>query len=106
MVNEMKERFFQWFVYGVCGHRENCVLPWWGVGVRFALFPLKTFYHLMAERTGYNIMTDSWRIHGLTISGKFFRYHLARPGARFEVVAVDKASGLVTIRDLDRGRRQ
>jgi len=102
MVGGKRALFFYWFVYDLCGQSPNCILPKWAVALRFVLFPLDTFYHLMRSESGYDVMSNTWRIKGLVISEDFILRYLARPGARFEIVDVDAKTGLLTVRDLGR----
>lgn len=49
---------------------KGSILPWWAVIIWSILFPLKFLYWKMGKRTGYQVLTDTWLIDGITYSSQ------------------------------------
>lgn len=96
-----RRKIFEYIVRDLMKHPEAMILPWWGVVIHWLLFPLVTLNWCIQENHGCDVRSDIWRIHGLRVAGSYF-CRIAQVGRKFEVVEVDD-TGVITLRDLDRG---
>jgi len=51
---------------------ECVVLPWWARCIRFVLFPVEVFGWALTRQNHYDILTDTYLIHGVRFSGRCF----------------------------------
>lgn len=73
------------------------IFPWWALAVRGLLFPLQFFYWRMNCAQGYQIMTDTWKIGGVTYSASAL-HQLAQ--SRGEVYRVTRCGDVVVLERL------
>ena len=48
------------------------MLPWWARCIRFVLFPVEVFGWALTRQNHYDILTDTYLIHGMRFSGRCF----------------------------------
>ncbi len=84
MQSNLREQFFQGCIHD-CPQGER--LPWWGIALRWVLFPLGTLYWWYSGRNGYCLNRHTWMIGGIEYSFHSLRLlATARDGQRFRVV--------------------
>ena len=67
----MRWKLFDWIVRPWVP--EGCILPWWAVAIRWALFPLDSAYWTMSRTRGYQLQDDVWVINGIRYTGAAMR---------------------------------
>ena len=93
-----RRQLFDWIMRDVARWPEGRILPWWGIMLRWALFPVLSVRYWSDSRNGYNPERDTWTIGGITISARAFAL-MAKPGERLEIIAVK--DGVVTMRRIE-----
>ncbi len=72
---------------------QGKVLPKWALCVRAVLFPLDFFYWRMNKISGYQMVSDTWRIRGVSYSSSLLD---ALSTADGEVIRIRRVGDLVT----------
>lgn len=65
--------------------QEGMMLPRWALLVRAILFPLDFFYWRMSQTRGYQVLTDTWVIEGVTYSGTALRWLAEAQGETYRI---------------------
>ena len=89
-------KLYRWIIIDVINHPDGLILPSWIMFIYAILFPLKYFYYRISKGEGYQVESDTWKIHGYTFSSEFF-IHLAYGGDdSFKIVSRD--NGIITVK--------
>lgn len=88
----MRWKLFDWIVRPWVP--EGCILPWWAVAIRWALFPLDSAYWTMSRARGYQLQNDVWVINGIHYTGAAMR---ALADADGETYRITRAGGTVML---------
>ena len=72
------------------GPPEGCIIPWWLIACRLAIFPLNTAYILFRNHfEPYDPWTNTWKIYGVQYSDAFFRHMAIADGDLLRVNRID-----------------
>ncbi len=93
-----RRKIFEYIVRDLMKHPEAQILPAWGVALHWLLFPLLSLRYWNDGRNGYDVRSDTWRIHGLKFTGSYF-YRMGQVGRTFKVVSVGE-DGTITLQEL------
>ena len=52
---------------------KGCILPRWALGLRTILFPLEMLGHFLSRPNHYDVLTDTYIIHGIRYHGEVLR---------------------------------
>jgi hypothetical protein len=91
----MRQTIWNWFTKGL---PEATLLPPWAIVLRWALFPLDTFYWKYSKTSGFQCERGVWIIHGITYSDEFF-YILTK--SRGEVYRITNQDGVIILEELE-----
>lgn len=88
MKNHKRLRLFDWILKKV-KHPDGMVLPFWLRCLHCLLFPIQFFYYTVGNKHGYQLMTDTWIIHGKSYSDALFRHFTIGGDETFKIVKRD-----------------
>jgi hypothetical protein len=87
----MRDAIWRWARRGL---PEGCILPWWLLAIRAALYPLEFLRWRLARSHGWQFESDTYRLYGVTYSGAALR---ALADADGEVYRITRRGEVVTL---------
>lgn len=85
----MRKRIFRFLVEKVGKIDQGQMLPRWLIFIRYIFFPLDSFYWSYSGRNGYQVLDDSWIIHGVKYSDQAMRALADSKGEIYRIIRIE-----------------